>query len=444
MSFHVIGLSIEGFRRIEAALIPLGPGLNEVTGSNRAGKTSALRGLWAALGGGADAWGAVPIHTGRTMATVSLTVADRAAKTHCTIDLEFAQASDPKLIVRGADGKRIGAAATFIRGLVGAGIAWDPTAFAWPNGEVTAEGRNKRRTEILLRACPLSIDLGVHEARRDAIFRERRDVARDAKALAAAVPPEPEADETVPERVDAAALRADLQVLRAENAKTATARTERARIEDRVSTAGARVLQLERELAEAKRASVAAGLALEEHFGAWGATIADKDTAPIESQIAAAAESVRLASLAEQRNEQRKIARAARERAEGAAVEKACRAEELTKQIEAMDLEKATAIAEAQLPAGLTIGPDSVPYLDGLPFEEAAESTRLLAALNVGKALCGPLRLLTLPDGDKLDAESMIALRDWCDAEGVQVVTERLTAVEGVDGCEIVEGRVAP
>lgn len=438
-TYRVLSLLVENYRGISALMVKLDPGLNVIAGPNESGKTSALRALWAALGGGSAAWGETPIAVGHATASIDLVVVDRAGNPHCKATLKFRRGSEPKLEVSGADGRPIGAAATFLKSLVGAGIAWDPNAFADPRGETTPEGRNKQRMALLLRACPLSIDLGAHEAKRKFVFDRRRDANRDAKTLDAAVGPMVEADEPVPDVVDVSAMEVRGRLIETKNRDI----DEYKRKADSERIALARITTARQE-AETRLAGLKADEA--ETFtrieGLDAAAAAPKtDTSALRQQLGEARKANETRLLAEQRNAQRAKDRARRAAARTAADEMLTKAEKLTADLGALDAEKAAAVASAKLPAGLTLD-ESGPVLDGLPFEDASGRRRLEVALAVGKCLSGPLRLLTLPDGNNFDRAAMVRLHEWCAAEGVQVVTERIepdtdAAIELVEGHQV-------
>lgn len=444
MTFRAIGLRAAGWQRVESAWVPFGPGLNLVGGENGEGKTSTVRALRAALGD-RDAIGDRPVHDGSEAADVEIPVAGPSGALYCTIRLHMdAGADKPSLSVKDPAGKRMpGDPATLIRGMVGAGIVYDPTALVSPNGEVTREGRDRRRMEVLLRACPLSIDLAQHEAARKVAFDDRRDAARDAKRLAAEVGEEVPADEGLPNVPSGDGLRAVLADMRATNKTKATARVERERILSRASSAVDDVERLRREWAQADQLAARLNADHAAHVQAHGSTIVDEDTSATEASLAAISESSRVAGLAAQRNAEKARRRRERDDKAKAAATAAAESERLTAELARLDAVKSAALAAANLPAGLSIGDEGQVLLGGQPFESEAESGQYTAALAVGERLCGPLRLLTFRSGDALGNAAVLVVKDWCERRGAQVVMERRDAVEGVDRTEIVEGRTA-
>ena len=72
---HIVGIDVENFHRLKAAHIELvpGAGLVRVTGKNKAGKTSLLRSIAAALGGAGEVLPAA-INTGSDDGTGRVTL----------------------------------------------------------------------------------------------------------------------------------------------------------------------------------------------------------------------------------------------------------------------------------------------------------------------------------------------------------------------------------
>jgi len=116
---------------------------------------------------------------------------------------------------------------------------------------------------------------------------------------------------------------------------------------------------------------------------------------------------------------------------------------ELTEQIEAVDQQKASAIAAAPMPVpGLGFGADGVVTLNGLPLEQASAAERLRVSVAIGLAMNPRLRVLLIRDASLLDRESMRLVADMARAAGAQLWLERVE-VDDQTTVLIEDGQVA-
>ena len=103
------------------------------------------------------------------------------------------------------------------------------------------------------------------------------------------------------------------------------------------------------------------------------------------------------------------------------------KSKELTEAMEAIREKQHKALEEAQWPIdGLGIDEDGVLY-QGLPFEQASKSVRVLTSVKIGMALNPKLRVLVCQDGNDLDGDAMKALEDMLVANDFQMIVEMVT-----------------
>lgn len=166
------------------------------------------------------------------------------------------------------------------------------------------------------------------------------------------------------------------------------------------------------------------------------AGIEDADEAAIKAKIGEAGEVA-------------KKVRANRERAAAVLTLKkaADSAASLTEQIDAIEADIQKRLAEAEWPVeGLALGADGV-LLDGLPFEQASKSQRVLASTKIGMKLNPKLRLLVCQDGNDLDQDSMAALEKMLEENDFQMLVELVTRTQAdEDLCAVViqDGEMKP
>lgn len=100
---------------------------------------------------------------------------------------------------------------------------------------------------------------------------------------------------------------------------------------------------------------------------------------------------------------------------------------DLTEQMQGIEQAKEKAIKGAKWPVkGLTFDSEGVLF-DGLPFEQASKSKRVLASVRIGMALNPRLKLLVCQDGSDLDDETLKALDKLLKQEDFQMILELVT-----------------
>jgi len=446
---HVIELRAENYKRLVAVEVAPTGSVFEVAGKNAQGKSSLLESMLVALCG-EGAIPAKPIRRGETAASVRVKLGDD--KPTLIVTRTFAAKEDggytTKLVVEAADGARYAKPQTMLDDLVGA-LAFDPLAFT----------RMKPREQLeQLRALVPGVDFNALEQANRGDFERRTDVNRQVRAARARLDALQVPGDPRHERVDEAALVAELE---AAGRVAAEIEKERARRQDlmrdvRRTQADAqnfrseggelalRIQSLEAELAELKKRVVFCAESAVRHADAASRDLAAiealpplaiaPDTTEIKQRIAAARGRNREIDDRERViNDRDRISKEIQQ-AEAQAATYKTRIEERNKQA-------ADAIGAAKLPIeGLGFGDDMV-LLNGLPFAQASSAEQLRVSVAIAAAMSPKLKVAHVRDGSLLDEDSMELLRQLAEHYGFQVWVERVASDSPV-GIVIEDGRV--
>ncbi len=428
----IIRLTADNFKRLRAVEIRPDGSIVEIRGANRAGKSSVLDSIAAALGG-EKLCPAVPIRIGAETASAEVELDDGT-----TIERRWT-ASGSRLAVKNRDGLRYPNPQKLLDGLVGK-LSFDPLAFL----HLAA----KEQTEALRRIA--GVDFTPLDERRKAAYDARTSIHRQiaqAKARLAALP--------VVVAPDALVSGADLFAEQERRQKVKGANDlvrrdlERARDmfqlrKGQLAEAAATVERARAALAEAEERERAAEAAVEEALEA-GKTSSAHMEALVEPDMEEIPRRLRdLEAVNDRvRAKQKRAALAADvTQAEG-------EAKKFDAAIAAIDQEKAAALAQANFPVeglGFTdsVGPsgrDTTVTLNGLPFDQAAFSEQIRVSLAMGVALNPKLRVMLIRDASCLDEKSMRLVAEMAEANDCQVWLEIVAKDEGV-GIFIEDGEV--
>lgn len=101
--------------------------------------------------------------------------------------------------------------------------------------------------------------------------------------------------------------------------------------------------------------------------------------------------------------------------------------------------ERAQAVAEADWPIeGMSLEEDGLIW-NGLPFEQASTSQKIMASVNVGMRLNPTLRLLVCEHGSDLDADTLSALDEVVKEKDFQLIIELVTRTkEDEERCAVI------
>lgn len=110
-----------------------------------------------------------------------------------------------------------------------------------------------------------------------------------------------------------------------------------------------------------------------------------------------------------------------------------------TDRLKAIQEERAEAVANAKWPmSGMSLTEDGL-LMDGIPFEQACTSQRIMASVKVGMALNPKLRLLVCQHGSDLDNATLDALAKVVEENKFQFICEVVTrTMEDEERCAVV------
>ncbi|MEW5876072.1 MAG: hypothetical protein AB1752_12940, partial [Candidatus Zixiibacteriota bacterium] len=143
------------------------------------------------------------------------------------------------------------------------------------------------------------------------------------------------------------------------------------------------------------------------------AALVDPDTTEIDAQIAAASETnVKIERAAQYRERRKKLGAMAQE------------ISGLTNNIEALDKQKADALAAAQFPIdGLCFADGDVSY-NGVLFDQLSSAEQVRVSLAMAMSMNPKLRVILIKDGSLLDETSLGIIREMAQERGFQIWLE--------------------
>lgn len=391
----IVRLTAENLKRLRAVTIEPDGNLVVLGGRNGQGKTSVLDAIEYALGGRPRV--AEPVRRGADHAEVVCDLGELIVRRR------FTAGGGTSLEVTTRDGLRYTSPQAVLDKLVGT-LTFDPLAFArmgpW----------DQRVTLQQL----VGLDFAELDKRRAAAFTERTMVNREEKAAAARLAAAPFHADAPAGPVSVADLSNAMTAALKQNAANDAVRRSAVDAEARYAKRARRIAELERELAAA-RAELDVAAAERAAASHAAACVVDDDLEPLQCAIASA-------------DETNAKVRANRQRAELEAEHagKVEASEELTREIAAIDEQKAAAIAAAKMPiAGLGFADGGV-TLNDLPMEQASAAEQLRVSVAIGLAANPKLRVLLIRDASLLDTDSLRLVGEMAAAAGAQVWLERV------------------
>lgn len=394
----IVNLESQNVKRLKAvSIIPQGNSVI-IGGDNAQGKSSVLDSIFMALGGKA-AQGQRPVRDGEEKAiikcdlgelTVIRTISPNGKTTVKVTNAEGATFSSPQSMLDALSSK----------------LTFDPLAFA---GE-------KPAAQLETLKGLVGLDFSDLEAKRKSLYDKRTDINRAGKDKAARLDGMQQHSDAPAEAVSVSDLMA---MLTAADAKNAENEKERQSVRSRAE----KIATVKAEL-EAKQKELAAIEA--EHAGTEDAAalLVDTDTIAIREQIAQA-DTIN-AKVRENAfyAEEKAAAESLRAESQG-----------LTNAINAIDKQKADAMAAAEFPVdGLSFDENGVIY-NGIPFSQCSSAERLLVSLHMGIAMNPELKVLLIRDGSLLDPQSLAMVAKAAEDADAQVWIER---VSKGDECSVI------
>jgi hypothetical protein len=431
-TYRVVRLLAENFKRLQAIDITPNKCANEIHGRNKAGKTSVLDALMAALGG-KRYMPETPTRRGTEDGQILVIVADDETGEKTLVKRTFTAAGKTALEVTQEGGARWPEPQRILDSLVSK-VSFDPTAFVRMDDD--------KQLETLRQLVGLDFTAADREYK--TIYDNRTQVNRTAKEKAAqatgiVVPPDTPAEEVSIEGLMAQQReRQEKNKLnQRERDKVAALDRDVALYDESITRVQAEIADIQRQL-EHRQSSLASFQQRLEHAStlrdAQKATVAvleDADTRDIEQQIVNAQTVNRNVGKAQQKAALLKEAEAQQ-----------ATSKELTGKLEAIEADKTTKLASVAWPvAGLGFGDTGVTY-NGLPFSQASGAEQLRVSVAIGAALSPRLKVILCRDASLLDEEQLGVITEFAEKEGIQVWLEIVDSEGGPGKIVIEEGMV--
>jgi energy-coupling factor transporter ATP-binding protein EcfA2 len=410
MTSNLIKASIENFTTIsllELTFEPKGQ-VFVVSGDNGSGKTSVLDAIEIALAGKSAKKVADPVKNGATTTRIILEFDDVTVKRVITAK------SNTIEIRRNSDGQKIDNELE----QVWKRVAVDPFAFAAMD--------EKAQVATLLEL--IGYDVAKDNAEYKSHYTDRTDAKREldrAKAYADGLPNVPA--DTPDEEQSAGDILATLNKAIAFNTSIDEVQAEYNRRAGLIAHNKTRVDALLVEIRELQD-GIAADELLQKDDEETLSTVQLIDTSKYTEQIAnldTVNANVR-AKLAKQAALKEQVAREA-----GWAA--------LDAKVKAVLERKRKALTAGNLPAGLTIDPETETLLlNGAPFDGASSGEKVMTGYQIGRELNPDLKLVLIRDGSLLDETNSALIAGWAETDGVLVVMENVHG--SANGVRLVDG----
>jgi DNA repair exonuclease SbcCD ATPase subunit len=432
-------LEITNFKRIRVVEITPTGNVVVIRGRNGSGKSSALDGI-AALLGGEKLCPQEPIRRGENEAVLRGRLDQFPEFGTVIVERKFTRREDGEvtssLKLSREDGLPLNRPQKRLDELLGR-LSFDPLAFLRISPREQAE---------TLRGIT-GVDFSLLDAKRAKAYEARRAANAQVVQLEARLRAAPEVD-APDEQVSIAALLEESQALQKQKAANDL---ERAALQRSKDVFAARKRDAEAAAAEVERARQALAAAEERQRAADEALEASREAG--KAQLAKVEQLVDpdLSALAAQMRDVEAVNEKVRAKAafDATRVElEAAKAlaKRLDDEISAVDQQKAEALASAKLPVpGLAFSDAGVTF-EGLPLDQASQSQQLRISVAMGAALNPQLRATLVRDGSLLDEDSLSLLHQEAQRADLQVWLE----VVGKNGEGIViedgavEGASAP
>lgn len=418
----IAALQVENFKRVSAVYIEPTEGVVEITGLNKAGKSSILDAIKAALGGEKQIpWR--PIRDGEEEARIEVKVTGVGAAA-LKITRTFRRREDgeitTKMTVENEDGAKFGSPQSLLNGFLGS-FSFDPVAFLEMKPDAQVE---------TLKAFVPDYDFAEEKAKYDDLYDERRIKNRELQATMSTI----ESVVTVPDGlkpIDEDALIAKLEEAGVHNSEIENRRGRRNAAEGEIVLMEDAIHEKQKRIAEIQteiNTMQAEMQALQYKLDNAPPLPQPIDTTDLRDRISAARDNNRLVAIAAERAAKAENVKALREKIA-----------DINARMDGIEAAKKSAIASAKLPIeGLGIDGDIVTF-NGLPLDQASQAEQIQISLAIAAAMNPRLKIALVNNGSLLDRVSWAALVEFAEKVGIQVFVEtvdsaRPTAILIEDG----------
>ena len=409
---RLIELQTENVLCLKAVTLRPQSAMTVIGGQNGAGKSTVLNSIIMALAGGRKI-PELPVRLGEDEAFIRLDLGK------IIVERTIEAGGKTSLRVTTPEGAQFSSPQAMLNEII---PEFDPLAFA---RAVPKEQAN--------RLCKLlGLDFTDLDGRRLKLYTERTDLGRDLARSEGALKTMPHHPDAPKVSVSVAKLTEELNAAHEHNRNNLQLRRQAddawaivAEQKQRREELAARISELNRQLTALDISMVGNKDAAEKADNAVEATPPDRDTAPLS------------AAIAEAETTNRQVRENAARGAHAAAVNELRReSSALTKQIEAIDAEKARLIADAPFPVpDLGFDEQGGVTLNGFPFATASSAQQLRASAALGFASAPRLNLMLIHNGSLLDDTQLAVIEGLAQEYGAQVLVERVSS-DGT-GCTI-------
>jgi hypothetical protein len=415
----IIRLSAKNVKRLRAVEIKPDGNVVIVSGRNGQGKSSVLDSIAYALGG-KDVICKQPVHRGQKRAEVVCDLGELIVKRTFTED------GGGTLTVESKDGAQFPKPQGKLDDLIGR-LSFDPWEFV---------RKYARKQADTLRAL-VGLDFAELDAKRAALYQNRTEVNRDGKAMRARLDAMPDPFQDVPlAEVSSAEIVGEMEVaqqfnrgIAEEHRKAAEAKSAELLAESRLRNAKHRAHQTGEEIAALKERLEIEQREVNDLAAALGAaqTIAVSAKSHAESLAEADLRPINLRLAAVEETNRKVRHNAARTQLAKELDMQLRESGRLTRDIDAIDMEKQTAIAAASFPVtGLGFDADGGVTFGDLPLDQAAASELMTVSAAIGLAMNPNIRVLLIRDASLLDSDAMATLAQWAAEHDAQLWIERV------------------
>lgn len=401
MSYKIVELHIENLRKISAVDITPETSVVKVEGKNSQGKSTILDCIDMALRGGSISKDV--IKNGEDKATIIADIGDYVVRRVINKD------GNNSLEVRDKSNKfkKINRPKEFLDALIG-NLAFDPMQFKSMNG--------KEQTDLLLKA--LNIDLKPLQEEYNSLTEERKDEKRLLKKYEAMV--EEYAGAKKVEKVNTIDLVSSLEEI---HRKINTLHSEQAQYKSKVEGIEEAKNEIEQikvriqELEKYVKTQTKEASELKKDFNG-----------EINKLNAEHIDIRKKLDNAEGINTEADKYRLFKEREAEFRIQEN-KVEDLEKAVKASKEKQVNLLNDAKLPMkGLMIEEGNL-MLEGVPFDQLAESVKLKVSLNVAMSLNPDIRVALIREGSSLDSDNLKIVSDWAKTNDFQIWIERVSDV---------------
>lgn len=409
---RIVKLEVENVKKLRAIAITPTSAVTQIRGANGSGKTSCLDAVFMAFGG-KEAVPSQPVRAGEQKARIRLDLGE------IVVTRRFDRSGTTSVRVEAADGAQYPSPQRLLDSLYSS-LTFDPLAFT--------RLAPREQLETLRKVVQLDVDIDALDAANERDYRLRADWNHRAKSFAERVATvresvNPDADVSA---VDASALLTQMQEAAEFNNRVRQLNTDRR--DRRVEIDNAR--QDARALREEAEEMLRNAEAKERWATAQAEELAEMPPVPALVDVAELRRRIDDATARNAASDRESRNRASLAAAERELAEAQRNAQELTAKMDERTALKRSAITDAAMPVpGLSFGAGEVLF-DDVPLSQASTAEQIRVSFALAMAANPKLKVVLIKDGSLLDDVSLALIAEMAEANGYQVLLEKV----GTDG----------